>query len=145
MKTSLSILLPFILLISFSGCGTMANLNGQKYAFISRGGQKPVRIFGGVRNDIDWIAEGVGFPESERQVDEVEGRPRIANLTENPIGLVFGLPIFGYFAVIDPALSFAGDVVTLPQVLEKIREQGDSWATPVADVEMPGLNQPTDG
>lgn len=112
-----------IFLIGTLGCGTMANLNGQRYAFISRGGQKPVRVFGGVRNDIDWISEGVGFPESKNTFSKIDAKRRRASLVENPLGVICGVPIFGYFATVDPALSLVGDTLTLPRVLKTIREQ----------------------
>jgi hypothetical protein len=37
-----------------SGCGTLANLNGQSYPLM--GGTEPTRPFGGVRRDMRWIS-----------------------------------------------------------------------------------------
>lgn len=134
MQHYLSIALTLLLLASITGCGTMANLNGQRYAFISRGGQKPVRVFGGVRNDLDWISEGVGLPESQNQPTGANAKRKVASVTEDPLGLAFGVPIFGYFATVDPALSFVGDVITLPDVLAKIREESSQKTDPSADL-----------
>jgi len=41
-----------VLLFS-SGCGTLANLNAQKYPLM--GGTEPTRPFGGVRRDVGWV------------------------------------------------------------------------------------------
>ena len=114
-----------ILLNGIIGCGTMANMNGSRYAFtyISPGGQKPVRVFGGVRNDIDWVSEGIGFPESKKTRSKSDAKRKPASLMEDPIGVICGVPMFGYFATVDPALSLVGDTVTLPRVLKTIREQ----------------------
>ena len=37
-----------------SGCGTLANLNGQSYPLM--GGTEPTRPFGGVRRDVRWVS-----------------------------------------------------------------------------------------
>jgi hypothetical protein len=41
------------LLCIASGCGTLANLNGQSYPLM--GGTEPTKPLGGVRRDIGWI------------------------------------------------------------------------------------------
>lgn len=40
------------------GCGTMANLDGRRYALISRSDEVRPKILGGVQKDIGWIASG---------------------------------------------------------------------------------------
>jgi uncharacterized protein YceK len=37
-----------------SGCGTMANLEGKEFAFLSHSGVREPRLYGGVRNDLEW-------------------------------------------------------------------------------------------
>lgn len=78
----------------------MANLQGMEYMFLSLPGEKPVRVYGGVRKDIEFIAYNVRNPT-----------------TDGPIEFVFcGIPVIG-FAMVDPVLSFVGDTITLPYVL----------------------------
>jgi hypothetical protein len=160
-----------ILVSGVAGCGTLANLEGKRYAFLSLPNQKPVRVYGGVRNDFDWVAEGVGFPESRhtRQDDSVRRQPQPplenresddqqprwhnrhpASPLENPIGVALGLPMFGYFAIVDPMLSFVGDTVTLPHVLKKISTaeavQGSNKASPMSsEGAAGGSGQPASG
>ncbi|MEZ6033305.1 MAG: hypothetical protein R3C17_09445 [Planctomycetaceae bacterium] len=115
----LSIAVVVSLCISTVGCGTMANLEGKRLAFISAPGQIPVRVYGGVRNDFRWVRDGVGFPDSDLH-DNKDGKRHPATIVENPMGVVFGIPMFGYFAIVDPVLSFVGDTLTLPRVLSVI-------------------------
>jgi len=120
-------LLLVILTVSVTGCGTMANLEGKRYAFISAPGQKPVRLYGGVRNDFDWVSEGFGIPESERHTANNSDIRRAASIIEDPVGVAVGVPVLGYFAVVDPVLSFVGDTITLPHVIRVMRDAaGDS-------------------
>lgn len=104
------IILSIILVLTVTGCGTLANLQGKRHAFLSVGGQKPVRLYGGVRNDIDWVSK----------------------MVSNPDGFV--VPVVGYFALIDPALSFVGDTVTLPVAIA-VNSMHESPKESSADVE----------
>ena len=84
-------------LATFSGCGTLANLEGKEYALISpRYAQKP-QYYGGVRNDLRWMN-----PESKEQFDLTEDWDKATALT------AFWLP--------DLPLSAAADTVSLPAV-----------------------------
>ena len=112
----------------------MANLEGRRYALMSLPDQKPVRVFGGVRNDIDWISEGIGIPEPEdSRRDETAAHRPLSSIIEDPVGVAFGIPVFGYFAVVDPILSLVGDAVTLPYVVKVIRKAQSDRST--ADVQ----------
>ena len=111
----------------------MANLDQAPRPFISSGCvDRPVRIFGGVRNDIEWVKNGIGFPESigtyqsSATSQRHKSKRTHASFGDDPAGVVSGMPIFGYFAFIDPVLSFIGDTLTLPQVLKAIHDaEGD--------------------
>ncbi|MCA9068096.1 MAG: hypothetical protein KDA84_04200 [Planctomycetaceae bacterium] len=103
-------------ILSVSGCGTLANVQGMEGMLISAPGVEPVRVYGGVRKDFELIAEVVGSPETD---DDTE------NNWDNPIEVAVGIPLIGYFAVVDPVLSFVGDTITLPYVLTLKGEPGD--------------------
>ena len=118
------------LIFGVAGCGTVANLDGKRYPLLSGSGHKPVRVYGGVRNDIDWISDGIGFPESKQPRQETATKRHPVSFTEDPVGIAFGIPVFGYFAVVDPVLSFLGDTVTLPIVLKAIRNPQSDRTTP---------------
>ena len=53
-KTTVGLLALFAI-SGFSGCGTMANLEGRPHPWVSQVGQDPPRPFGGVRKDLGWI------------------------------------------------------------------------------------------
>ena len=99
MRSFFAIAITF-LSVSISGCGTMANLQGMEYMFISLPGENPVRVYGGVRKDIEFIAHNVRNPPIDDPIEVV----------------VCGIPVVG-FAIVDPVLSFVGDTITLPYVL----------------------------
>jgi len=125
------ILLAVILTLSVAGCGTMANLEGQQHAFISPPGQKPVRVYGGVRNDFDWVS--AGFDNSESDGDAQNNSDRLSTqLLEDPIGVAGGMTALGYFAVVDPVLSFAADTITLPYVIGVMHESAGESSADVA-------------
>ena len=50
--------LALIAVITSSGCGTMANIDGRRLPPPSPSGQEVSRPFGGVRNDIEWLKSG---------------------------------------------------------------------------------------
>ncbi len=80
------ILLAVILTLSVAGCGTMANLEGQQYPFLSPPGFKPVRVYGGVRNDFDWVS--AGFNDSETDGEPQDNSDRLSTqILEDPIGV----------------------------------------------------------
>jgi len=127
------ILSVIVLASSVAGCGTLANLEGKRFAFISPPGEKPVRLYGGVRNDFEWVTEGVGIPESQDRCGDDSDSRSPALIMEDPIGVVCGIPVLGYFAVIDPVLSFVGDTVTLPHVVRLMRESARESNVDVAN------------
>ena len=101
-----------LLVLCFTGCGTMQNLEGKEHVFLSSPGQKPVRIYGGVRNDLEWLAEGIRTDSD-------------SSITYDPIEYVYGIPIIGYLGVIDPVLSLVADTATLPFVLKSISDANE--------------------
>ena len=50
-----SMLAIIVLLLPTSGCWTMMNLEGREYVFTVPSNQKPVCIYGGVRNCFDFV------------------------------------------------------------------------------------------
>ncbi|TWU12160.1 hypothetical protein CA54_09780 [Symmachiella macrocystis] len=125
------ILLAVILTLSVAGCGTMANLEGQQYAFLSPPGFKPVRVYGGVRNDFDWVY--AGFNDSETDGDAQDNSDRLSTqILEDPISVAGGMTALGYFAVVDPVLSFVADTITLPYVIGVLQESADESSVDVA-------------
>ena len=104
------------LVICAAGCGTLANLEGKEYPLFSAGGQ-PTRVYGGIRKNIGWVANAVGLPESTQT--HTDPKRNLASFAEDPVGVACGIPVFGYFLIVDPALSLIGDTVTLPLVLRQ--------------------------
>jgi uncharacterized protein YceK len=48
-------ILALTAVVTSSGCGTMANLDGRRLPMLSQSGQEVSRPFGGVRRDIEWV------------------------------------------------------------------------------------------
>jgi uncharacterized protein YceK len=71
-----------------SGCGTLFNVTGQEPWLMGPPPQRPIAVFGGIDNDLRWMARGI-------RPDGCESGPIVV-------------------AAIDMPLSLAGDVVTLP-------------------------------
>ena len=116
------LLLPLLLLL-MCGCGTLSNLQGKSGCgpmFV--GGVEPIRPYGGVRNNIKWIEQGVGLPESGLSWNDSDIPRQVAPIHEDPVGIAMGLPIFGYLSVVDPVLSVVGDTFSLPYTLREYRK-----------------------
>lgn len=105
-----------LLIIGLSGCGTLQNLRGARYVFISGSGERPVRVYGGVRNDLEWAAEALGANISASGSDEPSGG-MWKSLGREPLGVASCLPLLCFLGVVDPVFSFVGDTLTLPFVL----------------------------
>ena len=117
-------LLPPMLLFALCGCGTLSNLQGKSGCgpmFVD--GVEPVRPYGGIRNNIKWVKEGVGLPESEQSWHDSTIPRQVAAVRENPLGMAMGLPVFGYLSVVDPVLSIVGDTISLPYTLNEHKQQ----------------------
>jgi uncharacterized protein YceK len=50
---------PTLAMAALSGCGTMANMDGRKYALIDFPHQYQPKPFGGVQRDFIWISNGI--------------------------------------------------------------------------------------
>jgi uncharacterized protein YceK len=50
---------PTLAMAALSGCGTMANMDGRKFALIDFPHQYQPKPFGGVQRDFIWISNGV--------------------------------------------------------------------------------------
>ena len=87
MRTRL--LTPFIaaFLLVPSGCGTIANMNGETVLSVGGPFPQPTTPFGGVARDLKLAVE--------------------------PEMMVVGLP-FTFFLLLDAPVSLAGDIITLP-------------------------------
>ena len=107
-----------ILSLSTCGCGTLANVAHSKYLLFHTCGE-PIRVYGGVRNDFEYVSEMVKTPVNEdgdRNMDDDSGKAPILNY---PIAVI---PV-AYFLVVDPVLSFVADTLTLPRVLSEQRAE----------------------
>jgi hypothetical protein len=127
-------LLPAFIVFCIAGCGTLANLQGRQYALISKQGERPVRVYGGVRNDFEWASAGIGFPSADDAKHRSASKSPL-RLIEGSAVVAVGLPVLGYFAVVDPILSFVGDTLTLPRVIEAIRESDGQSASEELEAE----------
>ena len=113
--------LPLLLLtLVTTGCGTMANLNGQPGPGFRIGNMEPVRVYGGVRNDAKWLWSVVAWPEWQ----DLERPDSMVDALDTVSTTAGGVIVYAYFAAIDLPLSVIGDTVTLPCVIERIRQQG---------------------
>lgn len=83
-----SFTLVAMLLSTSSGCGTVANLKGEEPWLLGPAPQRQMTPFGGVDNDLRWMARGI-------EPDVIEPGPIVAG-------------------AIDLPLSLAGDLLTLP-------------------------------
>jgi len=127
MKNSLLAVIPAILAVSLSGCGTICNFADG----VIHPDDEP-RIYGGVLRDLEIMDEAVNAP------------PRATPLvgSENGKGLIF-LCLLG---LMDPPLSFVGDTLTLPitiYVQEKrvaARNSDTDTAKPANATEPPTTN-----
>lgn len=105
-----------MVVLSTCGCGTLANIGHSEYLFL-HSGDKPVRVYGGVRNDFDYVAKMVKSPINNDGDSNTDVESQKAPIVTEPSAAI---PV-AYFAVIDPVLSFVGDTVTLPRVLREQR------------------------
>jgi hypothetical protein len=80
--------LGLILAAAAGGCGTMSNLGGQEIWLMAPQPRRETEAFGGVQNDVRWMARG---------------------LPPNEVG-----PLCIAAAALDMPLSLAGDIITLP-------------------------------
>ena len=105
----------------------MMNLEGREYVFMAPSNQKPVRIYGGVRNCFDFVESAVK-KIAKRQTPA--GSDIVSLSTELP-GLLLYSPAMLYLFVVDPVISLGADTVTAPYVLHKNRLDGSAaGATP---------------
>lgn len=111
-----SLILSLALLLS--GCGTLANLDGST-GFMSLPGQRPSRMYGGVRNEIDGLMSIDGLVWGEHSLPPAE-LPFVA------VGATLTLA--------DIPVSFVADTLTLPIVLQQQRTQSFS---PIIDIPFP--------
>jgi uncharacterized protein YceK len=109
------VLLPCI--VALSGCGTFQN------TFIPCGGGTRPHVYGGVEIDCAMLLGGSSEPAAEGQRSP-QAADDERNVAAGPLergGLyVLGggaMLLVGSFVVLDLALSFVGDTVTLPWVL----------------------------
>lgn len=100
------------------GCGTFANLAHSKYMFLHTCGE-PIRVYGGVRNDFEYVAEMVQSPVNKDGDSNTDAESQKAPIVAYPDAVI---PV-AYFALIDPVLSFVGDTLTLPRVLSEQRAE----------------------
>jgi hypothetical protein len=84
----------------------MSNMSGNNSPLIGHH-DRETRPFGGVANDVRWVGEQVGWAVN----------------TDEPQYALFNLAAAGYFGLIDPPLSFIGDVITLPKILRGYRAE----------------------
>src|SRR5262249_7895482 len=87
-RTGRQFIILTLFLCTASGCGTLANLQGEEPWLIGFAPKRPVTPFGGIDNDVRWMKRGKG-------PDGWESGPIVA-------------------ASIDMPLSLVGDVITLP-------------------------------
>lgn len=88
-------LLPALL----SGCGTLSNVTGRERLFLSELNQRQPRLYGGVRNDIEWL-----------NLDDVPAHRVPKHLSRAPFSSTL------YIA--DIPASLVADTLTIPLVLK---------------------------
>ena len=104
--------------LSTCGCGTIANIAHSKYLVLHSCGE-PIRVYGGVRNDVEYVVEMVKSPINNDGDSITDAESQKAPIVTYPSAAI---PV-AYFAVIDPVLSFVGDTLTLPRVLREQRAE----------------------
>lgn len=98
-QLGITVVVVVLTALSVGGCGTMANLDGKEYPFISLPYIRQPEPFGGVANDARWAKE---------QID-------MASTTDALCPLHLATAVF--FGAVDCPISAVADVVTLPGTL----------------------------
>jgi len=128
------LLLYSIIVLSISGCGTMANLQGQEHLFISPPGVRKPQIYGGVSRHIE-LVQGIAkmYSENARSIDP--GFHDYSSLT-------YLLPFVAAFTAIDTPVSAAADTLSIPIVIHK-RQHWKKAETKVLDADAGGTQHGT--
>ena len=119
------LLLAAAVAFTITGCGTMANLQGKEYVFLSADGVRKPRIFGGV----------MVWTDAMKELEFDDDRDESFSLGQSLSLLPLGLLHCGFVAV-DISASAVADTLTIPVVIvlrqhwEKIRANRGEYPVP---------------